>query len=548
MEQSLRLNRFFSKLFNEIVYLKATQAAFNLASGNFSVSIGRGGSEIKSIDLRNSWYKPIKAWLKARACDLHLGKEGVCFTERTSDDLPFAAVRLKDQVVSFRVKQQRKNKSALMELSEIASCSLSTAFDRFSVNKKNHRLLRNIIDAQSGLIIVAAPDEKSLEDSLISVQVLSQAHYFDLPLNSTNIQSLAKAAKDYSVLIGIAAPNILEVLLQGKKLGINYDEMLLAGVVMQTFLPRSCQACLETAELQVELFNQIPKSLKPKESMVYPKAEGCSLCADTKTSGLIGLQSLVALDSADRRKLSQSVGKSELAELLYTAGTRPLIVDGLRKAAEGLVPFEKLLGAVTLPRSFANLVSPEDFDYVEPVEEVETSIDFFTEVPLDEVKKESELVDDTALNVQDDFLADKPESDVVKPDEASPKKPVILVVEDDKDQRNILEMVLKMSGYEVRMAANGMEALTELKNGLPDLIISDLMMPKMSGTELVQALKENAAYRNIPVLILTVLSDADKEYTLLDLGADDYCEKTVQRKVLLKRIENLLKRSKQPTA
>ena len=76
------------------------------------------------------------------------------------------------------------------------------------------------------------------------------------------------------------------------------------------------------------------------------------------------------------------------------------------------------------------------------------------------------------------------------------------------------------------------------------MIVSDLMMPNMDGAELVGKLKSHPTFRRIPVLILTVISDSDKEYTLLDLGADDYCEKTIQRKILLKRIENLIRRSR----
>jgi DNA-binding response OmpR family regulator len=104
-------------------------------------------------------------------------------------------------------------------------------------------------------------------------------------------------------------------------------------------------------------------------------------------------------------------------------------------------------------------------------------------------------------------------------------------------------MVFRASNYDVVLTANGKDALERLKAISPDIIVSDLMMPEMDGSELLTRLKADAQYSNIPVLILTVVSDSDREYSLLDLGADDYCEKTVQRKILLKRVQNLIKRA-----
>ena len=128
--------------------------------------------------------------------------------------------------------------------------------------------------------------------------------------------------------------------------------------------------------------------------------------------------------------------------------------------------------------------------------------------------------------------------------QATLTKPLVMVVEDDSDQRSIIEMVLKDNDYDVAVACDGVEALRLMAKIKPDLIISDLMMPNLDGTELVKRLKSDKRFSSIPILILTVLGDLEKEYALLSLGVDDYCEKTVQRKILLKRIENLLKRSK----
>jgi CheY-like chemotaxis protein len=121
--------------------------------------------------------------------------------------------------------------------------------------------------------------------------------------------------------------------------------------------------------------------------------------------------------------------------------------------------------------------------------------------------------------------------------------PKILIVEDDADHSSVLEAVLKGVNYRVDSASNGLDALQILEKEHFDLIVCDVMMPKMNGAEFINRLRSDSRYWGIPILVLTVVSDPDKEYALLNIGADDYCEKTVKRKILLKRIENLLTRS-----
>jgi CheY-like chemotaxis protein len=81
----------------------------------------------------------------------------------------------------------------------------------------------------------------------------------------------------------------------------------------------------------------------------------------------------------------------------------------------------------------------------------------------------------------------------------------VLVVEDDEDQRQLLRTILGARGWSVREAANGRVALDAIRAELPDLILLDLMMPEMDGFELVAALQANAAWRAIPVVVVTAL-------------------------------------------
>ncbi len=118
----------------------------------------------------------------------------------------------------------------------------------------------------------------------------------------------------------------------------------------------------------------------------------------------------------------------------------------------------------------------------------------------------------------------------------------ILLVDDNKNTRRLMEKVLLQNNYEPILAVDGMEALDILDKKHVDLIILDIMMPRMDGLEFTKALRE--ANCNIPILMVTAREDfADKKMGFL-LGADDYMIKPVDEEEMILRIGALLRRSK----
>jgi len=101
----------------------------------------------------------------------------------------------------------------------------------------------------------------------------------------------------------------------------------------------------------------------------------------------------------------------------------------------------------------------------------------------------------------------------------------VLLVEDSKFLRVASERALSKAGYEVSTAADGAEALQVANDKLPDIILLDMMLPKISGTEVLKALKANPATMDIPVIVLTSLSQRNEE-KLLSEGAAAYFEKS----------------------
>jgi len=125
----------------------------------------------------------------------------------------------------------------------------------------------------------------------------------------------------------------------------------------------------------------------------------------------------------------------------------------------------------------------------------------------------------------------------------------ILVVDDDPDILDAVSMILETQGYQVVTARDGIEGLATLKAEKPDLMILDLLMPKMDGFGVCKELEDPrwAKYKDIPILILTSVREeaSRRRYELetgLELNVDDYVEKPVAPDILLERVGKLLKK------
>ncbi|MEK7270710.1 MAG: response regulator [Planctomycetota bacterium] len=118
----------------------------------------------------------------------------------------------------------------------------------------------------------------------------------------------------------------------------------------------------------------------------------------------------------------------------------------------------------------------------------------------------------------------------------------ILVVEDEPDLQKVLDFNLKKAGHAVFQALNGEEGLRIARARKPDLVLLDLMLPDISGTEVCRRLKEDPETRAIPVLILTAKGEEVDRVVGFELGADDYVVKPFSVRELLLRIQAILKR------
>jgi two-component system phosphate regulon response regulator PhoB len=121
--------------------------------------------------------------------------------------------------------------------------------------------------------------------------------------------------------------------------------------------------------------------------------------------------------------------------------------------------------------------------------------------------------------------------------------PTILVVEDEEAIRSMLLLVLDKAGFTVQAAGDAREAQAILDQMPADLILLDWMLPGISGVEWARRLRKEAAYRDLPIILLTARSEEEDKVRGFDVGADDYMTKPFSPKELVARIRAVLRRS-----
>jgi len=115
----------------------------------------------------------------------------------------------------------------------------------------------------------------------------------------------------------------------------------------------------------------------------------------------------------------------------------------------------------------------------------------------------------------------------------------ILIVEDESQLREFIGLYYKAEGYQITEAADGEEALEQFKNGHFDLVVLDIMMPKLDGYEVCKQIRNTS---NVPIIILTAITTEESELKCYELGADDYVTKPLKGKTLIAKSKRMLER------
>ena len=123
-------------------------------------------------------------------------------------------------------------------------------------------------------------------------------------------------------------------------------------------------------------------------------------------------------------------------------------------------------------------------------------------------------------------------------------KAKVFLVEDDQSIVSLVHYNLQKEGFNVQTSGNGEEAIKDIKNYEPDLILLDWMLPDLSGLNICKSLKKDKKHKNIPIIMLTAKGQEEDKVSALNAGADDYITKPFGHAELIARINALLRRNK----
>lgn len=123
----------------------------------------------------------------------------------------------------------------------------------------------------------------------------------------------------------------------------------------------------------------------------------------------------------------------------------------------------------------------------------------------------------------------------------------ILIAEDTPQAAELLELYLSEAGYDTAIASDGEEAMRRLKEYRPDLVLLDVMMPRLSGFEVCKRLRADPATRDIGVIMVTALDQQTDIDRAVEAGTDDFLSKPINKDELFKRVRSLLQSRRQPS-
>ena len=122
-----------------------------------------------------------------------------------------------------------------------------------------------------------------------------------------------------------------------------------------------------------------------------------------------------------------------------------------------------------------------------------------------------------------------------------PQRPKILVVDDEERNLRLMTAMLEPEGYDVVLAGNGTEALQKAREEFPDVVLLDIMMPGLDGFEVAKQLKDSEETRTVPIIMVTALNEVGDRVKALEVGADDFLSKPVDKTELKARVRSSLK-------
>ncbi len=302
----------------------------------------------------------------------------------------------------------------------------------------------------------------------------------------------------------------------------------LTGVVSQRLVRSVCQHCSRLEDAVPEDWERLGLAPIDLGGPVRRAGPGCPHCQYVGYAGRLGLYELLVVSEELRVAIQADAPEPQLWDLARAAELRTVIEDGLQRVREGRTTLEELARVIPLS-DYPQQMRPDAFVAPAPP-------------PPEPHHEEAVLVTSDSEALAAAPGPEAPEPETVEAPAPSPGRAEILLVDDSKEILDMVELTLE-DDYDVRRAGDGVLALEAVAERQPDLIVLDVMMPRMSGYEVCEALRADPATAAIPVLFLSARGDAERVKQGLRAGGDDYLPKPFDPEELELRIRALLRRS-----
>ena len=274
----------------------------------------------------------------------------------------------------------------------------------------------------------------------------------------------------------------------------------LLAVVSQRLVRKNCTACRKTDAPAPEETRCLPEPLRAGLTSVA-RGEGCSQCEHSGFKGRIGVFELLTLSPGLREAIGAGATEEDLRRMARRVGMRPILEDALEKVQRGVTPLTEVLSAVS----------------------------------WDESSSPDQAVDgggasrDPAVRLAGDAAE-------------RPGPPCIVLSEDDPGVREAVRLTLEVLNCEVIPTVDGEEGWETIQRVLPDLVITDVEMPRLDGFGLLRKVRSDLRTAFTPVILLTGRTGCEDRMKGFLLGGDDYIEKPFDHRELLARVKRTLER------
>jgi type IV pilus assembly protein PilB len=300
-------------------------------------------------------------------------------------------------------------------------------------------------------------------------------------------------------------------------LDMGIDPFLIAssvvGILAQRLVRRVCSACATDTAPVDEVVQRLGGAGRLPSDARWRAGRGCDACGQTGYKGRIAIHELLVVTDEVRGLVSSRAPDHAIREAARNGGMRTLMEDGIVKASQGLTTLEDVLRVA--PRDDRKATAAAETPAPAPARAPAPTAAPRPAAPA------AAMADTTAT---------------------AGKR--VLVVEDSATIVQVVKYYLELEGYEVLTAPNGRDGLALALSARPDVVVSDVEMPEMTGIEMVRALRQDASLAEMPIMLLSSQTSVEHETEGLQVGADDYVPKPVEPRRLAARVKALLARRK----